>query len=161
VDSALEKYLMRIGAVIDLLDAARMPEELVEIPNVRDLRLEPWEIAAYQKIFERRAPEGDEDSDDLWTLYVRASALRLRIDEEATVLAAAGDHEPNGEMMARAKASLDYAKELDETFSDLLRAAMTYTNPKILHQLYRSRFRLLRGFSGLWLIYDRCGQRNA
>jgi hypothetical protein len=30
----------------------------------------------------------------------------------------------------------------------------------MLRQLYRSRFRLLRGFSGLWLIYDR-GQTPA
>ena len=63
------------------------------------------------------------------------------------------------EIEARAaKASLDCGKELDEQFNDFLHEAVYYSNPKILHQLYRSRFRLLRGFSGLWLIYDRGGQ---
>ena len=46
------------------------------------------------------------------------------------------------------------AKELDEEFNTLLHEAVYYSNARILHQLYRSRFRLLRGFSGLWLIYD-------
>ena len=41
------------------------------------------------------------------------------------------------------------------SLGDFLHEAVYYSNPKILHQLYRSRFRLLRGFSGLWLIYDR------
>ena len=163
VEPALESFLMRIGAVIDLVDPARMPEEAVEIPTVKDLRLEPWEIAAYQKLFERRPADGEEDGDEQWVLFVRAAALRLRMDEEATLLAAAinGGGGVDAALMNRAKASLDCAKELDETFSDLLREAMSYSNPKILHQLYRSRFRLLRGFSGLWLIYDRGGQRPA
>ena len=42
----------------------------------------------------------------------------------------------------------------DEHFNDFLHEAVYYSNARILHQLYRSRFRLLRGFSGLWLIYD-------
>jgi len=60
--------------------------------------------------------------------------------------------------MAKAKQSLDFGKELDEHFNDFVHEAVYYSNPKILHHLYRSRFRLLRGFSGLWLIYDRGGQ---
>ena len=61
------------------------------------------------------------------------------------------------ELLTKAKQSLDRAKELDELFGEFLHEAVYYSNPKILHQLYRSRFRLLRGFSGLWLIYDRQG----
>ena len=68
---------------------------------------------------------------------------------------------PDSDNLTRAKQSLDCAKELDESFSDFLRDAVYYSNPKILHQLYRSRFRLLRGFSGLWLIYDRSGHQGS
>jgi hypothetical protein len=162
-EPALEPFLLRIASVVDFVDAAVMPEEIAEIPNVKELRLEPWEVAAYQKLFERRPAEADEDNEELWTLYVRAAALRLRVDGEATMLAAAiGTGIPaDAEVLGRAKESLDYAKELDESFSAFLREAVYYANPKILHQLYRSRFRLLRGFSGLWLIYDRGGHHNA
>src|SRR5205807_8874853 len=117
---------------------------------------EPWEIAAYQKLFGRRPSEGEDDTDELWMLFVRAAALRTKIDEEATMLAAsrAAGVSPESEMLNRAKGSLDCAKELDEEFNTLLHEAVYYSNARILHQLYRSRFRLLRGFSGLWLIYD-------
>jgi len=93
-------------------------------------------------------------------LYLRAAALRLKVDEEATMLAAsmAAGVSPEPEILSTAKQSLDCGKELDEQFNDFLHEAVYYSNPKILHQLYRSRFRLLRGFSGLWLIYDRGGQ---
>ena len=62
---------------------------------------------------------------------------------------------PEPEILSHAKRSLDLAKELDEQFGDFLQEAAYYANRRILHQLYRSRFRLLRGFSGLWLVYDR------
>jgi hypothetical protein len=62
---------------------------------------------------------------------------------------------PDAELLAQAKNSLEEAKQLDEQFGDLLQEAVYYSNRRILRQLYRSRFRLLRVFSGLWLVYDR------
>jgi hypothetical protein len=159
-DPHLHPYLLRIAGAIDIADPEVMPEEIAVFPNVQELRLEPWEIAAYQKLFARRAAEADEDNDELWLLYMRAAALRIKVDEEATLLAASigAGISAEGELLGRAKESLDFGKELDEQFNDFLHEAVYYSNPRILHQLYRSRFRLLRGFSGLWLIYDRGGQ---
>jgi len=150
-------FLLRVATAIDVVDTSVPPEEIVQLPCARELRLEPWEAAAYQKLFERRAAEAEEDNDELWMLYLRAAALRLKVDEEATILATAmaAGVRPEPELLARAKRSLDLAKELDEQFGDFLQEAVYYSNRRILHQLYRSRFRLLRGFSGLWLIYDR------
>jgi hypothetical protein len=152
----LQPFLARIATVVDAIDPLAMPEEAAEMPAPKDLRLEPWEIAAYQKLFERRPGEGDDDTEELWMLFVRAAALRMKIDEEATMLATsrAAGVPPESEVLTKAKASLDCAKELDEEFNTLLHEAVYYTNARLLHQLYRSRFRLLRGFSGLWLIYD-------
>jgi hypothetical protein len=143
-NEALLEYLQRIGAAV----AAGEPDTL---------RLETWEAAAYRKLFEREAAEAAEDTEELWMVYLRAAALRIKVDEEATILATAmaAGVRPEGELLSRAKRSLDSAKELDEQFGDFLQEAVYYANRKILHQLYRSRFRLLRGFSGLWLIYDR------
>lgn len=150
-------FLLRIASAIGIVDTSVEPEEIVQLPCARELRLEPWEAAAYQKLFDRRAAEAAEDNEELWTLYLRAAALRLKVDEEATILATAmaASVRPEPELLTRAKKSLDLAKELDEQFGDFLQEAVYYSNRRILHQLYRSRFRLLRGFSGLWLIYDR------
>ncbi len=149
-------FIMRIDAVVESADPALSPEEVIQLPAARDLRLEPWEAAAYQKLVDRRAPEAEEDNEELWLLYLRAAALRIRIDEEATIMATAiASHvRPDADLMGKAKHSLELAKELDETFGDLLQEAPYYTNRRFHRQLYRSRFRLLRGFSGLWLIYD-------
>ena len=150
-------FLTRIASAIGMVDTSVEPEEVVQLPCARELRLEAWEAAAYQKLFDRRSAEAEEDNEELWTLYLRAASLRLKVDEEATILATAmaASVRPEAELLTRAKKSLDLAKELDEQFGDFLQEAVYYSNRKILHQLYRSRFRLLRGFSGLWLIYDR------
>lgn len=154
---ALLEFLQRIASSIGMIDASVDPDEMVQLPCARELRIEPWEAAAYQKLFDRRAADAEEDNEELWVIYLRAAALRLKVDEEATIMATAmaAGVRPEPELLARAKCSLDLAKELDEQFGDLLQEAVYYSNRKILHQLYRSRFRLLRGFSGLWLIYDR------
>ncbi len=159
-DPLLHPFLMQIAEAIDVADPSVMQEEVAEFPNIKELRLEPWEIGAYQKLFERRAAEMEEENEELWILYMRAAALRIKVDVEATMLAASTGAGvlPELELLAAAKQSLDCGKELDEQFNSFLHEAVYYSNPKILHQLYRSRFRLLRGFSGLWLIYDRGGQ---
>ncbi|HEX9983879.1 MAG TPA: hypothetical protein VGF69_11490 [Thermoanaerobaculia bacterium] len=156
-DDVLLPFLLRIAHAIDPLSPSLTLDELAEVPAVRELRLEAWEIAAHQKLFARRAADCDEDNEELWIVFLRASALRVKVDEEATILATAmaAGVRPEADLLARARASLESAKELDELFGDFLQEAVYYSNPRILHQLYRSRFRLLRGFSGLWLIYDR------
>jgi len=142
----LLEYLVRVASAID-----------AEGESASQLRLEPWEAAAYLKLFAGAPAESEDDTEELWMLHLRAAALRIKVDEEATILAtaiAAGVH-PEPALLTKAKESLDQAKELDTLFSDLLQEAIYYSNRRIMHQLYRSRFRLLRGFSGLWLIYDR------
>src|SRR4029077_6834311 len=133
-DSVLHRFLLRIAGAVELADPSVMPEEVAEFPNVKELRLEPWEVAAYQKLFNHRAPESDEDNEELWTLYMRASALRIKVDEEATMLAASiGAGVPaDNDVLVRAKQSLDCGKELDESFNDFLHEAVYYSNPKIL-----------------------------
>jgi hypothetical protein len=155
----LLEYVLRMDEAIEVLDPSIPLDDLVMLPAVRELRLETWEAGAYQKLINHRAEDGDGETEELWLLYVRAAALRIKVDEEATALAAAiaAGVRPESELLTKAKNSLDLAKELDELFGDFLQEAVYFTNRRILHQLYRSRFRLLRGFSGLWLIYDRQG----
>ena len=157
-DHVLQPFLLRLAAAIDASDFTLDPAALADAPAVRDLRLEPWEVDAWYKLFQQRhSDDAAGEEEDLWIAFVRAAALRLKVDEEATILAATigAGLAADAEVMGKAKQSLDTAKELDEQFADFLHDAAWLTNPKIMHQLYRSRFRLLRSFSGLWLIYDR------
>ena len=156
-DQMLLPHILRMASAIDAHEDSVAPEMVADAVGVRELRLEAWEVSGYQKLFDRRDAESKEDNEELWLLYTRAAALRLKIDEEATQLATAKGTGVHAEqlLMTKAKQSLDCAKDLDETFSDFLHEAVYCSNARILHQLYRSRFRLLRGFSGLWLIYDR------
>lgn len=149
-------YCMRIDSVLENVDPSTRGEDLVRISAVADLRLEPWEALAYQKLLGRVEAESDEDTEELWLLYVRSAALRIRADEEATILStvASAGVKPEPALMQRISRSLKLAKELDESFSDLQQDSVYYLDRNIVRQIYRSRFRLLRTFSGLWLIYD-------
>ena len=156
-DSILGRELLRMARAIDAVPADLIPEEAVDLPSIRELRLEPWEIAAWQKLFDRRSADGGEDdTEELWTVFIRGAALRLKIDDEASNLAASRSAgvPADSELLERARGSLDLSKELDGLFNGFLHEAVYAANSRVLHQLYRSRFRLLRGFSGLWLIFD-------
>jgi hypothetical protein len=151
-DALLEPYLGRIVAALEPLDRTIPVETLAQTDAVAELRLEPWEIGAFQRLFFEGGGAGQ---DDLFRLYVRAAALRIRIEEQARRLSSPGEGaSPDGAFFGAVKASLDRAKQLDLQFKDFLHEGVSLANPRDLHRLYRSRLRLLRAFSGLWLIYD-------
>ena len=153
-DPVLHEHLLKIVTALDAMDRHLSHDRIANAPECRALRLEPWEIAAFQKLYsERHRREGE--TDDLLLLYLRAAALRMKIDQEANDLAAIPAHKTaDPGLLENIKASLDRAKELDMAFRDFLQEGISYSNPKNVHRLYRSRLRLLRGFSGLWLLYD-------
>ncbi len=151
-DPLLARYLGRIAAALDTLDRNLPAEEQPHAEILSSLRLEPWEISAFQKLFH---PGGAAEQEELFLLYIRAAALRMRIEEEAGRLSThPRDGSPGAPFLGGVKASLDRAKQLDLQFKDFLHEGVNLSNPRDLHRLYRSRLRLLRAFSGLWLIYD-------
>jgi hypothetical protein len=155
-DEVIMSSLVRIASAIETIPRDVAPGDLVRLPGIVELRLEPWEVAAYRKLFESAPSEGEEDSEELWRLYLASAAARLKIDEEATIVATAtaAGVRPEADLLQKAKSSLDCARELDERFGRVFGDTTYATDQRLLHQIYRSRFRLLRGFSGLWLIYD-------
>ncbi len=155
-EQVIMPYLVRITATIESVSHEVVPRDVVQRPGIVGLRLEPWEVAAYRKLFESSPAEDEDDTEELWRLYLSSAAARIKIDEEATLIATAtaAGVRPEPDLLQSAKSSLDCAKQLDERFSRVLGDTSYATNEQLLHQIYRSRFRLLRGFSGLWLIYD-------
>ncbi len=155
-DEVAMPTLLRIATAVESVPDTMPAYLVVEHEGVADLRLEPWEASAYRKLFAGAAAELDGEAEDLWKLYLRSAAIRIRIDEQAMLIAAAtaAGVRPDADLMSGARLTLDAAKVLDETFTDVLRDPAYVKNESLQHQLYRSRFRMLRGFSGLWLIYD-------
>jgi hypothetical protein len=153
-DPLLHRHLLWIASLLDTIGPSLSAERIAGSAAARGLRMETWEVAAYQKLYGMTLRDAEE-SDDLLVLLVAAAALRMKIDKEATTIALipAGTTVDNA-LFSAAKASLDRAKVFDARFAALLQDPAFYDTPRMLRQLYRSRFRLLRGFSGLWLIYD-------
>ncbi|MGH9458818.1 MAG: hypothetical protein ACRD2J_14390 [Thermoanaerobaculia bacterium] len=151
-DPLLEPYLRRIIGALDSVDPETTVDRIARAPAVAPLRLEPWEITAWKRLF---ADDRPSDQEDLLRLFLNAAALRMRIDDQAHALSAVPAHERvDPKMLVGIKASLERAKDLDTQFKDFLQESVGLSTSRNLHRLYRSRLRLLRGFSGLWLIYD-------
>ena len=120
------------------------------------LRLEPWEVRAVRRLAEGGNAGGEERARDL--LFFEAATLRLRLDEDAQVLRAGSGQGADARELARrleeAPSALARAQELDRRFRQELEGAVTWEEPESLNALHRSRFRLLRTFSGLWLLHN-------
>jgi hypothetical protein len=69
------------------------------------------------------------------------------------LLARRGSLDPG--LLEEIASTLGRAKELDAAFGSCLSGTPFALGPKIVHRLYRSRLRLMRAFSGLWLLYDK------
>lgn len=151
-DALLQPYLLRIVSVLDSLDPDSSVNRISSNPAIQRFRLEPWEVSSFEKIYWDR-PRGSGESDELLFLFVRGAALRIRIDEQARELAEIGNTSPSSDMLERVRATLDRSRELDETFKEFLQEQI-HSQAAQLHRVYRSRLRLLRAYSGLWLIYD-------
>jgi hypothetical protein len=158
-DPVLQPYLERIVAVLDSFDRDETFRTISSSPSTKSLRLEPWEVNAFEKLYWNRILVPGETK-ELMELYLKAAALRIKSDEEARELADLRPGEqPSANLLTRVQQSLDRAKQFDDLFRTFLSEGM-YSNPKNLHRLYRSRLRLMRGFSGLWLIYDQFAEHD-
>lgn len=150
-DALLQPYFSRVTSVLDSVDPDASHNRIAADPAVRSLRLEPWEVSSFEKIYWDR-PRSAGETDELLYLYMRGAALRIRIDEEARELADLSGRAER-EMLERAHQTLERSRELDEAFKGALQEQI-HANAGQVHRIYRSRLRLLRAYSGLWLIYD-------
>jgi hypothetical protein len=92
-------------------------------------------------------------------LLLDAAALRVRMDEEAREIDRLQRRGSDrlGDLLERATQSLQRATELERRFQWFIDDALYRGDTKPLEGLYRSRFRLLRAHSGLWLIHNERG----
>jgi hypothetical protein len=150
-DPVVNPYVGRITSILDYFGGSAAPETVARSAQTRALRLEPWEVAAYQKLFCAR-PLGEHETAAMMRLFLRAAALRLKVEEEAGQLVS--DGAAGAALLRRVKQTLESARQFDSEFKDHLQEAMCVSDARLARYVYRSRLRLLRSFSGLWLLYD-------
>jgi hypothetical protein len=158
VDPLLQEYVSKILFALELVGSERPAAEAVAAKELAHLRLEPCEVEACRELVDGRAAPGSFPGERA-RLLLQAAALRIRLDEEAREIdrlqKRASEQLP--ETLERASQTLQRAAEIDRRFGWLVEDALYRGDTEHLEKLYRCRFRLLRAYSGLWLIHNERG----
>ena len=121
--------------------------------DIYHLRLEPREIVAYRRVY--LTPGGDSEVE---RFLLEAAALRLRINQEAAEIAELLDETAvtkDAPVFERARATTRVADALVQRFSSVIDGAVQDGNFTEAQQLQLLRMRLIRDYSGLWLLVNR------
>jgi len=152
-DALLGERASKILYSVDMLQGGTGSGQAAYGSTLARLRLEPWEVRAARRLSSGEpAPDLEAGANDL--LFLDGAALRLKIDEIAQLLRLPGPEAAEGGGLEEAAQCLVRAQDLDRRFRQALEAVGADGPPERLNELTRSRFRLLRAFSGLWLLHN-------
>jgi hypothetical protein len=158
-DPLLTESLHKIVFALELVVWDHQPEQAVHAKELHHLRLEPWEIGTFRILAEGRIPP----ETVLWNLqvfYLQAAALRVKMDEEAREirrLLETGKQARLGELLERSAQSLERAREMERRFRWFIDDMLYQGQTEYIEQIYRSHFRFMRAYSGLWLEHQANG----
>lgn len=143
-------YRRLVEALRDVNPPDLAPERVVLKPEVFALRVEVREVEAYRRIF------GKKDCDrELEQFLLESAALRMRINEEAQEIASLLDETSvtgDSLVFARARLTARLADAYLWRFSHVLNELMLTGNLAECRQVQLLRMRLMRDYSGLWLL---------
>ena len=125
-------------------------ERVVLNPDIFPLRLEPREVTAYRRLYGRKPCDRE-----LEQFLLEAAALRVRVNEEAQEITGILDETSitgDSPIYARARQTARVADSYLWRFSHVLSQAALGTDPAETRQLEVLRMRLMRDYSGLWLL---------
>ncbi|MFH1177378.1 MAG: hypothetical protein V1750_08220, partial [Acidobacteriota bacterium] len=157
-DPLLHEYLSKIMFVLELVGPETSPAEAARAKEIAGLRLEPWEGEAGRKSAAGLLPAGTL-ANEMARLWLYGAALRIRMDEEAREIDRLSKRGADrlSEVLEHATQSLERAAEIERRFGWFIDDALYRGDTEHLERLFRSRFRLLRAYSGLWLIHNERG----
>jgi hypothetical protein len=118
------------------------------------VRPEPWELASAHRVRGGSlSPDPHERSRD--RLFFDSMVLRMKIESEAQRLrgVSAVGSRARPDLLHEAGKCLVRSQEMDRRFRSALDESSDASQQRV-NELNRSRFRLLRSFSGLWLLHD-------
>jgi hypothetical protein len=158
-DPLLKETLHKIMFALEMIVWHRLPTQITDAPEIRNLNLEPREIETY-----RRLAEGDvEKGTPEWELdlfFLTSAALRVKMEEESgeiTRLENANNPERLDEILENSARSLERARDTDRRFQWFIDDLLLRGDTLQLEHIYRSRFRFLHAYSGLWLVHQQSG----
>lgn len=143
-------YRRLVDALRDVNPPDLAPERVILKPEVFALRIEVREVEAYRRVF------GKADSDrEMEQFLLEAAALRMRINEEAHDIASLLDETSvtgDSVVFARARLTSRVADAYLWRFNHVLNELMMSGNMVECRQVQLLRMRLMRDYSGLWLL---------
>ena len=143
-------YRRLVDALRDVNPPDLAPERVVLKPEVFALRIEVREVEAYRRVFGK----GEFDR-ELEQFLLESAALRVRINEEAHDIASLLDETSvtgDSVVFARARLTARVADAYLWRFNHVLNELMTSGNLAECRQVQLLRMRLMRDYSGLWLL---------
>ncbi len=148
-DLLAEQY-QRLLAALEGTNSREDARVAVLRPEIFALRLEPREVEAY-----RRFTSGDEARREAERFLLESAALRMRLnDEVAEIRAILDDTVTTGEapVYKSAQATTRLAAHFLRRFDPYIEEAMTDGDVAEARELQLLRMRLMRDYSGLWLL---------
>jgi hypothetical protein len=136
-----------------------LPSQIDEASEIRNLKLEAWEVATYRNLAEGTTKPGTAGW-ELERFFLQSAALRVKMEEEreeVNRLEEANNSDRLFEVLERSAQSLERAREVDRRFQWFIDDMLFRGETQRLEQIIRSRFRFLHAYSGLWLDHQRSG----
>jgi hypothetical protein len=148
-DLLAEPFARMIGALAEVDPSAR-PETVVIRPELFPMRLEPREVVAHRRLAARDVCDGE-----LELFLLEAAALRVLLSELAQEIAGLLDESSvtgDSPIYHHARRATSVADEYACRFQHLLNEALTAGAVDEGRELQMLAMRLLRNYSGLWLL---------
>ena len=139
----------RVLGPVEMYDDGTGPLR-TDLAGLENLRLEPWELKAAR----HAVAAGGEPPTERDRTLLRAVALRLKAEEETAALRSGADAGPSSELIRAAKATLGRVPMIDAALSSVIDEAEAVSSSEEIRSWTRTRFRLLRSMSDLWLMQD-------
>jgi len=149
IGSHYEEILESLGGT----DGQAPAKNVALAREIYHLRLEPREVTSYRRL--HVAHEGDEE---LERFLLEAAALRLRINQEAAEITELLDETAvtkDAPVFSRARNTAKVADAYVQRFGAYVDAAIQDGAFGEAQQLQLLRMRLIRDYSGLWLLVNR------
>jgi len=158
-DPLLNETLHKIMFALEMIVWDRLPTQITSAPEIRNLNLEPREIETYRRLAEGNVKKGTPEW-ELDRFFLMSAALRVKMEEEAkeiTRLEEANNPDRLYEVLEHSARSLERARDSDRRFQWFIDDMLFRGETQQLEYIYRSRFRFLHAYSGLWLVHQRSG----
>ena len=158
-DPLLNESLHKIMFALEMVVWDRLPTQVADAPEIRNLNLESWEVAIYRKLAEGKHEKGSAKW-ELDRFFLTSAALRLKMEEERDEIArleSANTPDRLFEILERSAQSLERARDMERRFQWFVDDMVFRGVTQELESLYRSRFRFLHAYSGLWLAHQQSG----